>query len=67
MGSPIVLLLIPTSHKLQTKVNLFLKGGVVVVGGAWVRGGTEYGPHVSARESDSKTYLLFATTTDHLP
>lgn len=27
MGSPIVLLLIPTSHKLQTKVNLFLKGG----------------------------------------
>lgn len=27
VGSPIVLLLIPTSHKLQTKVNLFLKGG----------------------------------------
>lgn len=27
VGSPIVPLLIPTSHKLQTKVNLFLKGG----------------------------------------
>lgn len=27
VGSPIVLLLIPTSHKLQTKVNLFLKEG----------------------------------------
>lgn len=27
VGSPIVRLLIPTSHKLQTKVNLFLKGG----------------------------------------
>ncbi|KAL1253814.1 hypothetical protein QQF64_016043 [Cirrhinus molitorella] len=26
MGSPIVLLLIPTFHKLQTKVNFFLKG-----------------------------------------
>ena len=44
MGSPIVLVLIPTSHKLQTKVNLFLKGGKIST-------------RVSARESDSKTYL----------
>lgn len=46
VGSPIVPLLIPTSHKLQTKVNLFLKGGGERI---WTR--------VSARESDSKTYL----------
>lgn len=45
VGSPIVPLLIPTSHKLQTKVNLFLKGW----GGISTR--------VSAGESDSKTYL----------
>lgn len=42
VGSPIVPLLIPTSHKLQTKVNLFLKG----------RG--EISTRVSAGESDSK-------------
>lgn len=45
MGSLIVPLLIPTSHKLQTKVNLFLKGG------------GEISTRVSAGESDSKTYL----------
>lgn len=45
VGSPIVPLLIPTSHKLQTKVNLFLKGG------------GEISTRVSAGESDSKTYL----------
>lgn len=44
VGSPIVPLLIPTSHKLQTKVNLFLKGGKIST-------------RVSAGESDSKTYL----------
>ena len=38
MGSPIVPPLIPTSHKLQTKVNLFLKGGE----GRW--GGEKYRP-----------------------
>lgn len=29
--------------------------------------GTEYGPCVSSRESDSKTYFLSATTTDPPP
>lgn len=43
VGSPIVLLLIPTSHKLQTKVNLFLK-----------EGGGGISNCVSDGESDSK-------------
>lgn len=52
VGSPIVQLLIPTSHKLQTKVNLFLKEGERI------------STRVSAGESDSKTYLQ--ETTDSL-
>lgn len=47
VGSPIVLLLIPTSHKLQTKVNLFLKEG----------GGGEYRTRFQMAKVTQKTYL----------